>query len=145
MWLLAQTLLTLIVVQIQMDPPFIRRRTLVAQIFDLRLFIFEHWQMPGTTYQTGADVVLRAQFINNGKLSNTFDTNFRAISNNWPVFGLVHDLGTITASKAPAVFSIGHVRDPAIRYIVANNNLQNRSLHFWSDFPSIPALVSVLC
>lgn len=39
------------------------------------------------TYQTGADTVVRAKFIADGKLDNTQDTNFRAISDSWPVFG----------------------------------------------------------
>jgi hypothetical protein len=32
------------------------------------------------------------------------------------VFGLAHDLGTISGASAPVVFSIGHVRDPVIRF-----------------------------
>ncbi|KAF8205102.1 DUF1793-domain-containing protein [Pholiota molesta] len=95
-----------------------------------------------TTYQTGADVVVRAQFINNGQLGNTQDTNFRAISNNWPVFGLSHDLGTIESATAPVVFSVGHVRDPALQYIVANGAMQMRSLYFWSQFSCTSAVIS---
>ncbi|KAF4619311.1 hypothetical protein D9613_005332 [Agrocybe pediades] len=97
----------------------------------------------GTTFQSGADVVVRAQFINNGKLPNTQDTNFRAISNNWPVFGLSRDLGTVTSALTdPVVFSVGHVRDPAINYIVNNGALQARSLYFWSQFSSVNDVIS---
>ncbi|KAF9057677.1 DUF1793-domain-containing protein [Panaeolus papilionaceus] len=96
----------------------------------------------GTTFQSGADVTVRAQFINNGRLPNTQDTNFRAISNSWPVFGLSRDLGSIKSSTGPVVFSVGHVRDPAIRYIVANGGIQQRSLFFWSQFSSTSALIS---
>ncbi|KAJ7498777.1 hypothetical protein FB451DRAFT_1015143 [Mycena latifolia] len=96
----------------------------------------------GATYQTGADVTVRAQFINNGKLANTLDTNFRAISNNWPVFGLAHDLGTITAATTPVVFSVGHIRDPAISYIVAGGGTQSRNLYFLSQFPTSAAVIS---
>ncbi|KAH9482400.1 Glutaminase A [Psilocybe cubensis] len=100
-------------------------------------------QAAGTTFQTGADVTVRAQFINNGKLSNTQDTNFRAISNNWPVFGLSRDLGTVSSAPTdPVVFSVGHIRDPAINYIVANNGRQARSLYFWSQFASPSAVIS---
>jgi hypothetical protein len=94
------------------------------------------------TYQTGADVTVRAQFINNGKLANTLDTNFRAISDNWPVFGLAHDLGAVTAASAPVVFSVGHIRDPAIEYIIAGGATQSRSLYFLSKFPTSAAVVS---
>ncbi|KAJ7368444.1 DUF1793-domain-containing protein [Mycena albidolilacea] len=96
----------------------------------------------GATFQTGADVTVRAQFINNGRLANTLDTGFRAISNNWPVFGLAHDLGTITTATTPVVFSVGHIRDPAIQYIVAGGATQNRNLYFLSQFPTSAAVIS---
>ncbi|KAJ6628752.1 DUF1793-domain-containing protein [Mycena sp. CBHHK59/15] len=96
----------------------------------------------GATYQTGADVNVRAQFINNGKLANTLDTGFRAINNNWPVFGLSHDLGAIKAATAPVVFSVGHIRDPAISYIVAGGGTQSRSLYFLHQFSTPAAVIS---
>ncbi|KAF7301796.1 DUF1793-domain-containing protein [Mycena indigotica] len=94
------------------------------------------------TYQTGADVTVRAQFINNGKLGNTLDTNFRAINNNWPVFGLAHDLGSVTTASAPVLFSVGHIRDPAIQYIVTGGALQSRSSYFLSQFSTSDAVIS---
>ncbi|KAF9464433.1 DUF1793-domain-containing protein [Collybia nuda] len=96
----------------------------------------------GATYQTGADVTVRAQFINNGRLPNTQDTAFRAIQDNWPVFGFSHDLGSVTGASAPVVFSVGHIRDPAIKYIVAGGGTQSRSLYFWSQFQTSAALIS---
>lgn len=98
-------------------------------------------QTVGATYQSGPDVTVRAQFINNGKLPNTQDTNFRAISNNWPVFGLAHDLGAVTSASEPVLFSVGHIRDPAIQYIVAGGGTQPRSLYFWSQISSAAAVV----
>ncbi|THV08423.1 DUF1793-domain-containing protein [Dendrothele bispora CBS 962.96] len=94
----------------------------------------------GATFQTGADVTVRAQFIQHGVLPNTRDTNFRAISNNWPVFALAHDLGSIT-SATEVVFAVGHIRDPAIEYITANG-MQNRSLFFWSQFSSAADVIA---
>ncbi len=99
-------------------------------------------QVTGLTYQTGQDEVVRAQFINSGKLLNTKDTQFRAVSDDWPVFALSHDLGTISAATPPVVVSIGHIRDPAVQYIIANGALQNRSLYFWSQFSSVQDAVS---
>ncbi|KDR83620.1 hypothetical protein GALMADRAFT_85982 [Galerina marginata CBS 339.88] len=96
----------------------------------------------GTTFQSGADVTVRAQFINDGKLPNTQDTTFRAVSNAWPVFGLSRDLGSITGATNPVVFSVGHIRDPAINYIVANNARQARSLYFWSQLSSPASVIS---
>jgi len=88
-----------------------------------------------TTFQSGQDIVVRGTFTSNGKLPNTQDTNFRAISNNWPVFGLARDLGTVT-SAGPVVYTVGHVRDPAIQYIVAGGALQSRSSFFFTQFAS---------
>ncbi|KAI0952144.1 hypothetical protein AcV7_008040 [Taiwanofungus camphoratus] len=98
--------------------------------------------LSGTTYQTGQDIVVRAQFINNGTLLNTQDTDFRAVSDDWPVFGLAHDLGTVSGSTDPVVFSIGHARDPAVEYLIANNALQNRSSYFWSQYPTAADAIS---
>ncbi|KAF8351347.1 DUF1793-domain-containing protein [Amanita rubescens] len=95
-----------------------------------------------TTYQTAADVIARAQFINNGYLLNTQDTNFRAIQNSWPVFALARDFGTVTTSTSPAVFTIGHVRNPAIEYIIANDMIQFRSIYSLSHFPTVDAMIS---
>lgn len=97
--------------------------------------------MSGLTYQTGQDIVVRAQFINSGVLLNTQDTNFRAVSDDWPVFAFAHDLGTISGASPDVVVSVGHVRDPAIEYIIANGATQNRSVYFLSQFSSVAAAV----
>ena len=89
-------------------------------------------------------MVARAQFLNNGKLPNTRDTNFRAIDSSWPVFALSQDLGTVTTSTSPVVFTIGHVRDPAIAYIIANGVVQSRSIYSFSQFSTIDAMVNFL-
>lgn len=95
------------------------------------------------TYQTGQDAVVRGQFINNGVLNNTEDTNFRAVSDNWPVFAFAHDLGTVsTTATVPVIYTVGHVRDPAIQYIVANDVYQPRSIYFWSAYSSVTDLIS---
>jgi len=49
-----------------------------------------YWSTAATsslTYQSGSDVNVRGNFLNNGVLPNTQDTNYRAISDNWPAFG----------------------------------------------------------
>jgi hypothetical protein len=86
-------------------------------------------------------VTVRAQFINSGRLSNAQDQNFRAIQDNWPVFALAHDLGSISGETPPLVYCIGHVRDPAVDYVVAGGGAEARSIYFWSQFSSTNALV----
>lgn len=96
----------------------------------------------GTTYQTGQDTVVRAQFVDSGTLPNTQDTRFRAVQDAWPVFAFAHDLGSVTGTSSPVVIAVGHVRDPAVEYIVAGGKTQNRSLFFWSQFSSVDAAIS---
>ncbi|KAL0573007.1 hypothetical protein V5O48_008953 [Marasmius crinis-equi] len=115
-----------------------------AEVNDHTQYGSAFYSTPNTasaTFQSGADTTVRAQFIQNGRLPNTQDTNFRAISNAWPVFGLAHDLGSITGSTS-VLFTVGHIRDPAIQYIVKGNTLQSRSLFFWSQFSTASALIT---
>jgi hypothetical protein len=72
---------------------------------------------PGLTYQSGQDIVVRAQFAGNGKLANTNDTSYRAISDNWPVFGFCADLGQVGGTAKSVPLSIGLVRTPAVSYL----------------------------
>lgn len=99
------------------------------------------YQSNSVTYQTGEDTVVRAQFIKNGKLANTQDTNFRAIQDNWPVFGFAHDLATVNSTGTAVLFSVGHVRDPAVQYVVAGGGTQDRSVYFWSQYSSVADVV----
>jgi len=50
----------------------------------------------GLTHQSGVDDDVRQQFIDNGKLTNTEDSNFRAIEDDFPVFGFAVDMGKIS-------------------------------------------------
>ncbi|EJF61169.1 hypothetical protein DICSQDRAFT_155261 [Dichomitus squalens LYAD-421 SS1] len=96
----------------------------------------------GVTWQTGQDSVVRGQFIQNTNLANTADTNYRAVSYSWPVFAFVHNLGEVTTSTEPLVYVVGHVRDPAIQYITANNGRQDRSVLFWTRWRTAASAIS---
>ena len=96
---------------------------------------YHYFQTPReVTWQTGEDVTLRSQFVNNGVLLNTQDTQFRGVSDKWPVFALAQELGQISTASDPVVFAVGHARDPAVEYIIAGNQTQSRSLYFWSQY-----------
>lgn len=69
-----------------------------------------------TTHQSGADNAVRSQFSTNGKLTNEGDTNFRAIHQDWPVFGLSSDLGSVGSSPVSTLFSLGLTQDEAAQY-----------------------------
>lgn len=78
------------------------------------------WATPGSSrlsYQSGQDLVVRGQFVSNGQLTNGNDTSYRAINDNWPVFGFCADLGAVRGSPVTTQASIGHVRTPAVSYL----------------------------
>lgn len=80
-----------------------------------------HWywatdESDSTTHQSGADIAVRGQFATNGKLTNNGDSNFRAISSTWPVFGFASDLGSVSSSPVSTLFSLGLTQDEAIQY-----------------------------
>ena len=76
-------------------------------------------------------------FINNTRLMNTLDTDFRGISDQWPVFAFAHDLGSVTAPSDPVVYAVGHVRDPVVQYVTVNGIMQDRSSYFWTEYGSV--------
>ena len=59
----------------------------------------------GLTFQSGADTAVRSAFTNSGALSNTNDTNFRAINDDFPTFGFAVDLGSVQATAVSTLFT----------------------------------------
>ena len=51
------------------------------------------------------------------------------------------DAGGDVDEHAAVVVAVGHVRDPAIEYIIAGGQIQDRSVFFWSQFSSVNAAV----
>jgi hypothetical protein len=72
---------------------------------------------PAVTYQIGQDTVVRAAAVNNGRLDNSVDPQFRSINDRWPVFAFNVDLGPVRRQTEDVVLSIGHVREPAVSYL----------------------------
>lgn len=68
------------------------------------------------THQSGSDKDVRGQFSSSGSLSNNADTNYRAISDNWPVFGFSTNLGSVSSTPVNTLFSLGLTQDEAIQY-----------------------------
>ncbi|RYO85211.1 hypothetical protein DL766_009021 [Monosporascus sp. MC13-8B] len=71
----------------------------------------------GLTWQSGIDTVVRGNFVRDGVLANTMDTNFRPVNQNWPVFGFAKDLGSVNGNAISTVFSIGLTQDAAIKLL----------------------------
>ena len=74
--------------------------------------------MQGTnvTYKIGVDQDCRRYFVANGTLDDQEDSNSRSISENFAVFAIARDLGTIQSTEAPVVWTVGYTTDPAVNY-----------------------------
>lgn len=72
------------------------------------------------SYQSGQDIVVRGQFSQHGVLANTSDTNYRGISDNWPVFGFASDLGMVGSNPVGTLFSLGLTQDEAVQFAGAS-------------------------
>jgi hypothetical protein len=60
----------------------------------------------GLKHRSGVDNDVRRQFISNGVLDNSEDTQYRAINDRWPVFGFSVDHGRVGTKVVNTVFSI---------------------------------------
>jgi hypothetical protein len=69
----------------------------------------------GLTFQSGQDTVVRGAFTSNGKLANTKDTNFRAIDDDYLVFGYSVDLDSVTGA-VNTLFTLGLTQEQAIQF-----------------------------
>lgn len=68
------------------------------------------------TWQIGRDTTVRNKFVNDGLLSNTQETNFRPVNDNWPVFAFSHDLGDIEDNEVERLFTLGLTQDQVIDF-----------------------------
>jgi hypothetical protein len=86
----------------------------------------------GLTMQSGPDTNVRSAFVQNGKLDSSKDTGFRAISDNWPVFGFANDFGTVGSNSQSQLFTIGLLQQNAIQFLGADGLASLPSL--WVDY-----------
>lgn len=70
----------------------------------------------GMTFQSGQDTVVRGQFASNGVLTDSQDNNYRAISDDYPVFGFTANLGSVGSHPVSTLFTIGLCQDEAIQF-----------------------------
>lgn len=93
------------------------------------------------TYQNGADVTVRQNFLNNGVLPNILDSNYRAINRNWPVFVFANALRNVSITPVNTLYTIVHAQQDAIHFNGANGFTTVPSL-WTSYFSSDLAMVS---
>jgi len=70
----------------------------------------------GLTHASGSDSDVRNQFITNGTLSNTEDTNYRAINDDYPVFGFAMDYGNVGTTSKNTIFSMFLAQQDPIQF-----------------------------
>lgn len=68
------------------------------------------------TYKIAVGDDSRNYFARNGTLDNQYDPNIRAINNQYAVFAIARDLGTIQVTQASVVWTVGYTTDFAINY-----------------------------
>ncbi|KUJ19273.1 DUF1793-domain-containing protein [Mollisia scopiformis] len=96
--------------------------------------------MSSMTYQNGADVTVRQNFLSNGALPNTQDSNYREISTNWPVFAFANALGSVGTTPVNTLYTIVHAQQNAIYFDGANGLTAVPSLwtsYFGSDLAMV--------
>lgn len=98
-------------------------------------FGYWYWATQNTTnltFQSGSDTTVRTNFATVGKLANTNDTNYRAIQNNYPVFGFAVDLGSVGAKPTNTLYTLGLTQEEAIQYDGATGVVPVPSL--WTSY-----------
>ncbi|KAI1642454.1 glutaminase GtaA [Daldinia loculata] len=88
------------------------------------------------SWQIGADTDVRGAFLNEGVLPNTKDTNFRAVQDNWPVFGFSSDLGSVGSSTVSTLYTLGMTQDGAINLLGEGSDLTTYPALWQSYFDS---------
>ena len=92
---------------------------LFSETSDQTDYGYQYWSTENVadfTFQSGQDLVVREQFESCGFLANTNDTDYRAISDDCPAFGLAIDLGSISTTTISTIFSIGLAQEEAIQF-----------------------------
>ncbi|KAF2091372.1 glutaminase GtaA [Saccharata proteae CBS 121410] len=92
------------------------------------------------TYQSGADNTVRGQFEDNGVLPNSQDSDYRAINDDYPVFGFAKDLGSLSSSSVSTLFTIGLCQEDAVQFDGASGVVPLKSLwtsYFSSDIDAL--------
>jgi hypothetical protein len=89
------------------------------------------------TYQSGYAVDVRNQFTTAGSLSDTNDTDYRAVDDDQPVFAFASDLGTVTGAEQSVSYAIGHVRTPLISYGPDATPILPWWTKYWQDWTEV--------
>ncbi|KAI8956632.1 glutaminase GtaA [Daldinia sp. FL1419] len=88
------------------------------------------------SWQIGADTDVRGAFLDKGALPSTKDSNFRAVQDNWPVFGFASDLGPVGSSTVSTLYTLGMTQEGAINLLGKGSDLTTYPALWQSYFDS---------
>ncbi|KAK4900263.1 hypothetical protein LTR27_002487 [Elasticomyces elasticus] len=74
------------------------------------------------THQSGADVEVCGQFIDNGVLANTEDSDYHAVNDAFPTFGFAVDLGMVGNCSTHTLFQLSLNQHDCVQFEGANGN-----------------------
>ena len=95
------------------------------------------------TYKIDIGDPSRVMFVQSGVLDNTTITGPHPIGNQFPVFAISRDFGTIQSTQAPFVWAVGYTSDPAISYTdLSGAPATQRYSYYKSKYSDDGALVS---
>ncbi|SMR41291.1 unnamed protein product [Zymoseptoria tritici ST99CH_1E4] len=89
-------------------------------------------QGQGLTYQTGPHIATRQQWIDRGELTNQVGTNYRAISDNFPIFAFAKNLGRVGGDQVDTTFTINLLQRNVVQYNPGNGLRPVQAM--WSNF-----------
>jgi hypothetical protein len=86
----------------------------------------------------------RNYFARNGTLDDQYDSNIRAINDQFAVFAIARDLGTIQITQAPVVWTVGYTTDPAVNYAdLSGAPPTSRRPYYKTQYTNDEALASI--
>ena len=101
-------------------------------------------QSPSLSWRTNSDVNSRATFQEATDLGNSANLTYRPIQNpdDWPVFAIAYDLGTVTDESSELVWGIGVARDRIAQAQTGFSPEEDRYPYYLSQYRSSSEAVS---
>ena len=108
---------------------------------DLLLLIM---QSPALSWRTNSDVNARVTFQDATDLGNSANLTYRPIQNpdDWPVFAIAYDLGTVTDESSEVAWGIGVARDRIAQAQTGFSPEEDRYPYYLSQYRSSSEAVS---
>ncbi|KAL1735522.1 hypothetical protein EV714DRAFT_243584, partial [Schizophyllum commune] len=93
---------------------------------------------PALSWRTNSDVNSRVTFQNFSDLGNSANLTYRPIQNpnDWPIFAIAYDLGTVTNESSEVVWGIGLARDRIAQAQTGSGPQEDRYPYYLSHYGS---------